>query len=303
MTRYLLPALAVAVALAGQGCNTLAGQPEFIEAGISPSALKPGDEALITVKLKDKQTVVSGIEGVVQEDQRITFDLNDRGEQADAEAGDGVWTFGVKVPFQAPEGQFLLDLTAYRSDGNPVPIRDKEGNVAALSSTVPLIISVSAEAPAPEAPAPEGPEVSDRVKEKQKEYEPEPGKMEAPAPVEEEAPAVEEPVVEESAVEEPAAEEPVAEEKKSRKERKAEREAAKQQEEAQQEEAPVVEEVEEEAAPAEEEPKRSAKSIMGNRSNEAAEEEAPAEEETAPAEEAAPAVEEAEPVDGAGTAE
>ncbi len=271
MKRIVMPALACA-ALLIQGCNSLGGQPQFVETGINPNQLKPGDEALITVKLKDKHQVVQGIEGVVQEDQRITFDLNDRGEQADAAAGDGVWTFGVKVPFQAPEGQFLLDLTAYRSDGNPVPVRDKDGNVTALQSTVPLVISVNAAAAPVEqqaAPTEEStPEPEKKSKKKKKSEGPdeidnapaqEPSAEAAPvteAPAEE-APAEEAPVVEESAAPAPA-EEPVAEEA----------------------------------------PKRSAKSIMGPRSKKSEEaapaEEAPAEE--APAAEQAPAPAEAEPV-------
>lgn len=274
MKRIVMPALACA-ALLIQGCNSLGGQPQFVETGINPNQLKPGDEALITVKLKDKHQVVQGIEGVVQEDQRITFDLNDRGEQADAAAGDGVWTFGVKVPFQAPEGQFMLDLTAYRSDGNPVPVRDKEGNVTALQSTVPLVISVNAAAaPVVEDTAETAPEPEPEKKAKKKK------RSEAPDEIDN-APA-QEPVAEEAPVTEaPAEEAPV--------------------EEAPMEEAPVVEEsaapAPAEAAPAEEPvaeeaPKRSAKSIMGPRSKQS--EEAPAEE--APAAEETPAPAEAEPV-------
>jgi hypothetical protein len=149
---FCLPALTLGALALLQGCNTMGGQPEMVDARITPDALKPGDEALITVQLKDKNNVVSGIEGVVQEDQRITFDLNDRGEQSDQKPGDGVWSFGVKVPFQAPEGQFLLELTAYREDGNPVSIRQKEGGVTALQRTVPLVISAGgATTPAPES--------------------------------------------------------------------------------------------------------------------------------------------------------
>ncbi len=169
MNRMGLLGLTVGVALATAGCNTMAGQPEMVRAGITPNELRPGDEALIQVELKDKHQVVQAIEGVVQEDQRITFDLNDKGEQADAAAGDGVWTFGVKVPFQAPDGEFLLDLTAYRSDGNPVSIRDKDGNVVALQETVPLVIRVNA--PASESVIPEEGADVDMVEDQEEESE------------------------------------------------------------------------------------------------------------------------------------
>lgn len=152
IVKSCLPVFALAMPALLQGCATSGGQPEMVEARISPDSLRPGDEALITVNLKDKHQVVSGIEGVVQEDQRITFDLNDKGEQSDQKAGDGIWSFGVKVPFQAPEGQFLLELTAYREDGNPVSIKEKGGGVAALQKTVPLVIAADgATTPAPAA--------------------------------------------------------------------------------------------------------------------------------------------------------
>ena len=128
-----------------QGCNTMTKEPEFLGAGIQPDHLQPGDLAVITVDLRDKHDIVSRIEGVVQEDPRITFDLNDQGINSDEKAGDGVWSFGVKVPFQAPSGEFTLDLIAFRGDGVPVSVRDDDGNVVPLRSTVPLRIGAGGE--------------------------------------------------------------------------------------------------------------------------------------------------------------
>ena len=132
-------ALATAL-LVVQGCTTMTKEPEFLRSGISPDQLQPGDLAIITVDVQDKHNIVARIEGVVQEDPRITFDLNDQGVNSDEKAGDGTWSFGVKVPFQAPSGEFILDLVAFRSDGVPVSIRDDDGNVVPLKSTVPLRI-------------------------------------------------------------------------------------------------------------------------------------------------------------------
>ena len=73
------------------------------------------------MEVKDKNAVIDRIEGVVIEDPRITFRLRDDGEEPDAKAGDGVWSMKVDVPFTAPDGEFNLEFTAYRSDGQPVP--------------------------------------------------------------------------------------------------------------------------------------------------------------------------------------
>ncbi|MBI1320650.1 MAG: hypothetical protein GC168_17130 [Candidatus Hydrogenedens sp.] len=140
MRNAYFPVCLLGVLLALQGCNTMGKQPEFVQTGIAPDMLHTGDLALITVELKDKYQIVTRIEAVVQEDPRITFVLNDKGESSDEAAGDGIWSFGVKVPFQAPTGTFNLDLTAYREDGEPVSVRDADGNVVPLKKTVPMKI-------------------------------------------------------------------------------------------------------------------------------------------------------------------
>ena len=61
------------------------------------------------------------------------------GKPPDEKAGDNIWTLQVDAPFQAPAGQFNVDLTAYRADGTPVPIR-KDGHKQALAVTIPVII-------------------------------------------------------------------------------------------------------------------------------------------------------------------
>ena len=127
-------------ALVTTGCNTLAGQPAIKQAAINPAELKPGDSAVITVAIKDRHSIIDRVEGVVLENPQITFRLHDTGETPDEKAGDGIWTMQVDVPLQAPTGTFTLEFTAYRSDGLPVPIRDKEGNVTQLKQDLPVII-------------------------------------------------------------------------------------------------------------------------------------------------------------------
>ena len=121
------------------GCNTASRQPQFQQAVITPDQLKPGDTATITANVNDRHNIVRRVEGVVKEDPTIRLKLHDDGEAPDEKPGDNVWVLQVDVPFQATPGDFLLQLTAYRSDGTVVPVKTKEGTVP-LSTTVPLKI-------------------------------------------------------------------------------------------------------------------------------------------------------------------
>ena len=141
MMKRFLGILTVAAMLAA--CNTMSGGPEMKRVAIAPQELKPGDTAVITVEVVDRHAIVDRIEGIVRDHPEITFKLRDDGEEPDQKAGDGVWSLQVDVPFQAPPGEFFLELTAYRSDGQPVPVRDAEGNVVPLQETLPVIIRYS----------------------------------------------------------------------------------------------------------------------------------------------------------------
>jgi hypothetical protein len=134
----LCAALVLLVVLGG--CQTTGRQPQVRQAQITPSDLKPGDTAVITIEIADKYGIVDRVEGVVREDPRIKFKLRDDGIEPDKKARDGVWTLQVDVPFQAPPGQFTLEFTAFRSDGQPVIVRDKEGNAVPLTGSFNMVI-------------------------------------------------------------------------------------------------------------------------------------------------------------------
>ncbi len=124
------------------GCNTFGRQPKLQDAMIAPAQLKPGDTAVITVHAADKHHIIKRVEGVVREDARIKLKLRDDGAEPDKEANDKVWSMQVDVPFQALPGSFNLDLTAYRSDGTPVPVKQK-GKTSPLTATVPVTIAAA----------------------------------------------------------------------------------------------------------------------------------------------------------------
>lgn len=145
MNRLRTTLLSLSLATMALGCNTVGSQPEIQRAVIEPGTLKPGDSAVITLEVVDKNAIIERIEGVVVEDPRITFRLRDDGEAPDLQALDGIWSMKVDVPFTAPEGDFKLEFTAYRSDGQPVPVRDSSGDIVSLSESLAVVITYGEE--------------------------------------------------------------------------------------------------------------------------------------------------------------
>ncbi len=140
-------AAGVLIAIGCVGCATTTSQPKLSGAQILPDDLKPGDTAVITVKIEDKFGVVKRVEGVVKEDRTIKFKFEDNGAMPDDEANDGIWTIQVDVPFNAPPGQFNFEVTAYDEAGEVVVVDDKKGEAAPLATSFTLDIKY------PEAPA------------------------------------------------------------------------------------------------------------------------------------------------------
>ncbi|MBI2433264.1 MAG: hypothetical protein HYV26_10365 [Candidatus Hydrogenedentes bacterium] len=116
------------------GCHTFSPVPAFNDIALTPRDLHPGDVAVITVKLTDKNNIVERVEGVLKEAPQVTFRLRDDGQAPDEKANDDVWTLRVDVPFDAPPGEFVLEFTAYRSDGLAVPIRNDSGDTVPLTA-------------------------------------------------------------------------------------------------------------------------------------------------------------------------
>ena len=138
--KHIAGGLVVLLLLVGlAGCNTLARRPQLKNATLAPSELKPGESAVLSVEVRDRHDVVRKVEGAVREDPSIKFKLHDDGQMPDRKPGDHTWSLQVDVPFQAPAGNYTFDLTAYRSDGTPVPVR-AHGKTAPLTATLPVII-------------------------------------------------------------------------------------------------------------------------------------------------------------------
>ncbi|NIA16021.1 MAG: hypothetical protein GWP08_18305 [Nitrospiraceae bacterium] len=141
MNRRVQSLIVLSMLVALAGCITMPRQPGLKDALITPSDLKPGDTAIITVKVDDRHGVVHHVEGIVLEDPSIKLKLRDDGKDPDKTADDQIWTLKVDVPFQAPTGSFALQLTAYRADGTVVPVRDAEGRTVPLAAYVDVVIA------------------------------------------------------------------------------------------------------------------------------------------------------------------
>jgi len=141
MKAFVAPTLALGILTLAAGCNSLGGVPEFKASAIAPQALHPGDTALITINVKDKNGIIDSISGAVKEEPGIKLTLRDDGQEGDVKAGDGTWSLAVLVPMESQPGAYHLTFTAYRSDGVAVPIRSEAGEITALSVEFPMVIS------------------------------------------------------------------------------------------------------------------------------------------------------------------
>jgi hypothetical protein len=129
------------------GCRTISAVPSFRDVAINPAPLHPGLVALITVRVEDKNNIVSRVEGRLRDTPEVVFRLRDDGLEGDERANDGIWSTTVDVPFEAPAGQYTIEFTAYRSDGQAVTVRNDAGSMVPLSVTYPFIVQYAQAAP------------------------------------------------------------------------------------------------------------------------------------------------------------
>ena len=68
MKKMTGPVLLAGCLLFLAGCNTLAGQPGLQGAAITPDTLTPGEGAVVTMDIRDRQGIIERVQGVVVED-------------------------------------------------------------------------------------------------------------------------------------------------------------------------------------------------------------------------------------------
>lgn len=155
MKRFAGVSAAIFLALAVTGCNTMGRQPKLQDAVISPAALQPGQSATITVKVVDKHKIIQRVVATVAEDQRMKFKLRDDGVAPDEKAGDGVWSYSVRVPFMAPPGNFTLEITAYNAKGEAINVKKGQKEIGPLTASTSWSITYPPESAPSDAPAAE----------------------------------------------------------------------------------------------------------------------------------------------------
>ena len=134
-------AISMALALvAFGGCSTIT-QPRLGTPVISQSELSPGESTVITIDARDRSGAISRIEAVVMQDTRQKLPLYDDGQEPDVEAGDGIWSMRVKVPFMAPPGPYTLQITAYDEQGEVVLINTRDGETVPLMKVCRFVIA------------------------------------------------------------------------------------------------------------------------------------------------------------------
>lgn len=141
MKRMIQIVCVMALVVVCIGCATNS-QPVMSSAQVEPENLNPGTTAILSVNIKDRYAIVSRIEGYIMEEPDIKLVFNDKGEEGDVKAGDGVWSLAVDVPQEAPPGDFVLELTAYNSKGEEINIREKGGEVKVLSTNLNISITL-----------------------------------------------------------------------------------------------------------------------------------------------------------------
>jgi hypothetical protein len=108
----------------------------MMEAKNDPAKVSPGDMMTVSVRIVDSKGVVESVTATVREAQEIRLYLNDKGEDGDETAGDGVWTFGMEVPYEAQPGVYHWDIEAFDANSRPVKVTIKGGGEDTLTAEV-----------------------------------------------------------------------------------------------------------------------------------------------------------------------
>ncbi len=136
--------LFIVLAVLAAGCAGQGNRLRMFDAGIVPAELYPGEKSgLVTVQVRDKRGVIARIDGTIEgytsRDTDVVH-LTDDGKDFDRVAGDGIWSWGVEVPFTAPAGEYVLELRAYDADGKQVAVETSDGGTVPLTESVRVVI-------------------------------------------------------------------------------------------------------------------------------------------------------------------
>lgn len=102
-------------------------------AGFRPEVVSPGDDVLIVVNIEDTDGVVVKVVAKLRQDRSIYALLNDRGENGDEVAGDGLWSSNFEVPWNAPAAVYEWKFEAFTAT-DAVKIVTEDGSETPLTA-------------------------------------------------------------------------------------------------------------------------------------------------------------------------
>ena len=90
---------------------------------ISPRSTRPGQPILVTAKVEDPRHAVDTVAASVAERGNLTFDLYDNGAHGDQVAGDGLWSYELRLPDDLAPGEYTINLTAHDAYGGAIRLQ------------------------------------------------------------------------------------------------------------------------------------------------------------------------------------
>ena len=101
-------------------------------AAFIPEMVAPGDEVLIVVDIEDSEHIIVKVVATLVQDKNYYALLNDNGTDGDEVAGDGLWSSGFQVPWNAPAASYEWKFEAFTAT-DAVKIVSEDGNKKSLT--------------------------------------------------------------------------------------------------------------------------------------------------------------------------
>jgi hypothetical protein len=113
----------------------------FTEVKLEPAKAAPGQLVLVTATVSDPGKVVDTVALSLGDSQE--FDLFDNGQGGDETALDGVWSRKMEVPYNKAAGDFIVTVTAYDVNGDPISAPGATETDSALPMKVDTVLSIT----------------------------------------------------------------------------------------------------------------------------------------------------------------
>jgi hypothetical protein len=102
------------------------------DAQAAPSTIPSGETTLLTVAVSDPDHVVDTM-AAANAATGLSVDLYDNGSMGDVTPNDGIWSRSVSLT--AAPGDYMVTITAYNANGEPVLVEGENGPSEPLTAT------------------------------------------------------------------------------------------------------------------------------------------------------------------------